>query len=473
MTSHKHDETILEKLQELCDILSETKGTNAKVEIMKKYTTVLEPIYKRVWRPNATSGVTPKSIIGFETSDRNIDNYNSDGLDLYTIMDKMIDRKTLGDESLTGHAAKRAIWNFIERHPDHKELCIKLFSLKLKLRLGTKTLAKVIPGLDFEKFTCLLADTYKYDADDHSIFDKQMESHLNLATHAYYSDKKDGVRLLAHHIPGKEEWEFMSRVGNKFVTLDELGEQLNHIMEDSKEFDIDSDIWLDGEFICFHPETGEEELSTTVSRIKKLAAHQIEDAAMYYVFDLLTNDQFKKTKKDDKMIFEDRLEKLQEFIGEGDDMVTVLDHTPYTTFDDLKNAIEVARIRDIEGLMLRMNHQYENKRSKNLLKIKFFQTEEFKIIDTEILDDYPFMNDKGGTDYVRALKNVFISYEGNTVRVGSGFSKKERIKFGKEDIIGKVITVRYQRESKSKTTENGKSLLLPTYHGFWGKKRDM
>ena len=53
----------------------------------------------------------------------------------------------------------------------------------------------------------------------------------------------------------------------------------------------------------------------------------------------------------------------------------------------------------------------------------------------------------GREDYVEMLSQVYIEHKGHRVKVGSGFSQEQRIKYTTEEIIGKTITVQYFEET--------------------------
>ena len=57
-------------------------------------------------------------------------------------------------------------------------------------------------------------------------------------------------------------------------------------------------------------------------------------------------------------------------------------------------------------------------------------------------------------------KQVYIEHKGHIVKVGSGFSQEQRIKYMSSDIIGKTITVQYFEETNN--DKGGISLRFPT-----------
>jgi DNA ligase-1 len=67
------------------------------------------------------------------------------------------------------------------------------------------------------------------------------------------------------------------------------------------------------------------------------------------------------------------------------------------------------------------------------------------------------------------LAQVWIEHKGHKVKVGSGFSQEERIKYTTESIIGKVITVQYFEETHN--DKGGISLRFPTVKVIHGDER--
>ena len=119
-----------------------------------------------------------------------------------------------------------------------------------------------------------------------------------------------------------------------------------------------------------------------------------------------------------------------------------------------------AQKKGYEGLMLRKDVGYQGKRTKNLLKVKSFHDDEYKVLDLDF-KDHRIIRD--GKEVVRPmLAQVFIEHKGFRVAVGSGFSQAERIKYyeNPKELIGKTITVQYFEETKNQ--EGGISLRFPT-----------
>ena len=129
---------------------------------------------------------------------------------------------------------------------------------------------------------------------------------------------------------------------------------------------------------------------------------------------------------------------------------------------------QMATDNNWEGFMLRKDVAYEGKRSKNLLKVKKFHDAEYKVIGYDVGPMAVVRNGKEKQETM--LSQVYIEHKGHRVKVGSGFSQEQRIKYTTEEIIGKTITVQYFEETKN--DKGGISLRFPTVKHIYGTVRD-
>ncbi|KAI8597215.1 hypothetical protein EDD21DRAFT_311113 [Dissophora ornata] len=178
------------------------------------------------------------------------------------------------------------------------------------------------------------------------------------------------------------------------------------------------------------------------------------EVAAYCVFDCLTDTEF--TERNGTRPFSERIKGASRALTqEGDNnsatgMIRVLKQIKVESFEQLEEMVAKGVQRGWEGVMLRKDVGYEGKRSRNLLKIKQFQDAEFTVQEAMLGSmRLPLRGEFEERDNV--LTNVVVLHRGNRVRVGSGFSAEDRIRFGKDPslIIGKTITVQYFGESKS------------------------
>lgn len=116
--------------------------------------------------------------------------------------------------------------------------------------------------------------------------------------------------------------------------------------------------------------------------------------------------------------------------------------------------LDYAEENDMEGVMVNLDTPYQCKRTKDLMKVKKFYT-----LDLEVVDAVEGDGRLKGT-----LGALVVDYKGNTVNVGSGFSDKQRKEFweNKDNIVGRVIEVKYKEITKNKDT-GLESLQFPVF----------
>ena len=128
---------------------------------------------------------------------------------------------------------------------------------------------------------------------------------------------------------------------------------------------------------------------------------------------------------------------------------------------DLKRMLGYYLESGYEGQMLRVSKSlYEGKRSKNLIKHKEFEDEEFQIVSIE----------EGKGNWAGAAKRVEIRLKDGTTQfsgVRGSFDMLKELLYNANDYIGTDVTVRYQNK-----TEDGK-LRFPVIVAFWKGKRDL
>lgn len=169
----------------------------------------------------------------------------------------------------------------------------------------------------------------------------------------------------------------------------------------------------------------------------------------YNVFDLLTFDEFEG--KVESRIFSERLDLL--YTLDHNVGVHVLQQERVTSQEILDDWIATAKKNGWEGCMLRKDVPYKRGRSKDLLKIKGMQDAEYEVVGVET---GKATYNEGGHKEFNVASALYIKHKDNIVKVGSGLSKEQRLRWfdHPEEIIGKTITVQYFEETQdSKTGE--------------------
>lgn len=148
--------------------------------------------------------------------------------------------------------------------------------------------------------------------------------------------------------------------------------------------------------------------------------------------------------------FSDRLRWLKT-LSENDN-VKVLKQERVMSQDDLNRWVAIAKENGWEGCMLRKDVPYKRGRSKDLLKIKGMQDAEYEVVGVET---GKATYNEGGHKEFDVVSALIIEHKGNEVRVGSGLSKEQRLRWFNhpEEIIGKTITVQYFEETQDSKTK--------------------
>jgi len=421
--------------------LNSTNSTNDKKDILSKYkdNDFIKKVLYYTYNPFYQYYVTP------ETLEKN---YNDDLKvakkfyhDLFQLLDDLRYRV------ITGHSAIQSVNDFCFENEEHKDLIYKIIGKDLEIRMGDSLINKVIPGL-IPTFDCALATD----------FDKVT---VDFAKEQWVASRKlDGVRCLAV-IDEKGKVSLWSRQGNEFDTLSKVISEIEKLGM--------KDMVLDGE-ICLTDDNGNEDFQGIMKQIRR-KDHTIENPK-YLVFDIIEGSSFRS--KSGNKSYTSRHAELNAYLYNAKEKgFNHLEIVTQSTIADEKHYIEMMENADQngwEGLILRKaDVGYEGKRSKNMLKCKSFKDAEYKVIDLEF---GPFRLIENGLEITKdVLSNVVIEHKGNKVSVGSGFTIDEREHFKKypNDILNKIITVKYFQETQN---QNGTlSLRFPTVKAIHGTKR--
>ena len=213
-----------------------------------------------------------------------------------------------------------------------------------------------------------------------------------------------------------------------------------------------------------------ENFSSIMKQIRR-KEHTISNAK-YLIFDIIDGSAFRN--KLGNKAYSSRYTELNAYLynakEKGFNHLEVVTQTSIANEEHYIELMNSADSQGWEGLILRnSNSVYEGKRSKSMLKCKSFHDAEYTVIDLEI---GPFRMIENGLEVTKeVLSNVVIEHKGNKVSVGSGFSIEEReyFKTHPNEILNKVITVKYFEETKNQS--GNYSLRFPTVKVIHGNKR--
>ena len=338
----------------------------------------------------------------------------------------------LSERLLTGHTALDYIIYFIEQNSEHTELLLKIFDKKLNARITSLTLNKAIGDKAVLPWKVALGENAtanileKINTDDYLI-----------------SRKLDGVRCITI-IKSKTDIRFYSRQNKEFFSCDVI----KNCITFTKPMILDGEITVDN---------GDDNFKGVMQMIRKKEPMR---NCLYNVFDVLTMEEFFSHSGTDPLS-----SRLKRNFKSCDKYIRLVEQYPFDSLDKMKDRVKA---EGWEGLILRKDTGYQGKRSKDILKVKEFFTDEYRVLSIES----GIIQEKVGANFkdTIALKNVVIDLGGGIVcSVGSGFSIEERKLYHKtpSKIVGKVIGVQYFEKS-----ESGK-LRFPTFLTLYGDRRDI
>lgn len=344
-------------------------------------------------------------------------------LNFETVMDYLLENNSGRDVDIAW------MQQFISRQLD-KEFYSQMITKKFRLGADAKLVNKCIPGLipTFDVMLGTSIEKVKLKGDE-KIFISQK---LNGTRCAFVGDR------------------CMTRQGKEYVGL-------QHIIEDLQEL-VGKNMFVDGELVYKNKEGLTD--SEAFQKGTGIAMSKDEDKSdlKLIVFDMFPLDEFWNGQS--KETYSERLlnyllplrNKITSNHFENVSVVPMF----YNGYDhsEIWNWLDYAEHNDMEGVIINLDTPYECKRSKNLIKVKKFYTYDLEVVDVEEGDG----RNKG------TLGALVVKYKDNTVNVGSGFTDEERKNFweNREDIIGRVIEVKYKEITTDKKT-GLESLQFPVF----------
>ena len=426
----------LKQIQEFVDAQNSTNSNTDKLNVLKAYAN--NPVIRKALE--YTYNTFKQYYVTSETCKKRSDLVAPENVysNLFSLLDD------LNDRNITGHSAIQAVNAFVGAYPESEELIFNVIDRNLKTRATASMINTAIPGL-IPTFDVALAKAY----------DEKTQKKVKWSDGWFVSRKLDGCRCVCI-IDGQGEPRFYSRVGNEFLTLDNLKPSI-------RQLGLINTV-LDGE-ICIVDANGNEDFTSIMKEIKR-KDYTIEKPH-YYIFDHLTIKEFESKVSTTK--FGQRIANIESIVPEGLTGVSVLDQ--FMCADDMfASLLEHSKNEGWEGLMLRKNTTYKGKRSDEVLKVKSFYDAEYIVVDVE--NDIQRVIVDGSEVSELMLKNIIIEHKGYRVQVGSGFNHEQRRHYfnNPSDIIGKQVTVQYFEETHNQN--GGTSLRFPTIKAIYETERD-
>ena len=318
---------------------------------------------------------------------------------------------------------------FLEGHKEYREFYEQMITKSFRLGADSKVVNSVIPGL-IPTWEVMLGTSIE---------------HCKLPENTWFSlsQKLNGNRCTYYN------GEFYTRQNKKYIGL-------NHIKADIEKIPNAKEYVFDGELIYKNNEglsdSSAFQKGTGIANNKSESKEELK----LVLFDVLPKEEFdNKTSKDTYKIRKKHLLDLKQYETENIEIVQMFYEG--TDQSEIWKWLDYCEQHDMEGCMLNLDTPYECKRTKSLMKIKKFYDFDLQIVGYE-----------EGTGRNKGRLGAFVvDYNGNKVKVGSGYSDEERVNFwnNRDKYIGRVITVKYKEISKDKKT-GLESLQFPVYCGI-------
>ena len=320
------------------------------------------------------------------------------------------------------------IQSFLDEHEEDREFYEQMITKSFRLGADSKVINSVIPGL-IPTWDLMLGTSIE---------------HCKLPENTWFSlsQKLNGNRCIYYN------GELYTRQNKKYIGL-------NHIKADIEKIPNAKEYVFDGELIYKNNEglsdSSAFQKGTGIANNKSESKEELK----LVLFDVLPKEEFdNKISKDTYKIRKQHLLCLKQYETENIEIVQMFYEG--TNQSEIWKWLDYCEQHDMEGCMLNLDTPYECKRTKSLMKIKKFYDFDLQIVGYE-----------EGTGRNKGRLGAFVvDYNGNQVKVGSGYSDEERVNFwnDRDKYIGRVITVKYKEISKDKKT-GLESLQFPVYCG--------
>jgi DNA ligase-1 len=305
----------------------------------------------------------------------------------------------------------------------------QMITKSLKLGCDCKTVNKAIPGL-----------ITTWDVQLGSGYDK-----LKLKKNEWFSlsRKLNGNRC--SHVDGR----LLSRQGKEFTGM-------QHILKDIGISGLDN-YFIDGELIRKNIDSVPDGENFRVGTGIINSDLETKEEIKLVIFDMFPKERLhSKTSLHTYKTRKNQLDSLRYTIKDLNLLNIEVVEMVYEGTDTSKidEWLQYSVDHDWEGLMLNKDTRYECKRTTNLIKIKRFYTMDLEVIDVQ----------EGDGRLSGTLGALVVKYKDNTVNVGSGYSDEQRAQIwnNHEDMIGKIIEVKYKEVTKDKKT-GLESLQFPVF----------
>lgn len=340
----------------------------------------------------------------------------------------------LSERKVTGNAAIEYLTKLLSSLvEDDAKVLEKIISKDLKCGVSISTANKVWNNL-IQEFPCMLCSQYE---------DKLVNK---IQYPAYAQLKMDGMRMNA--IVRNGTVEFRTRNGKE---LDLLGNLIDEflILADGKEVVFDGELLIRENGVV-----AERKIGNGILMKAQRGTLSTKEAGMVTatIWDVIPYFSFIQEKDTTPYI-----ERFASISGRSiPEKIFLVETTVVVSLEEAKIVFEEYLSQGQEGIILKdFRGIWENKRTKSQIKFKGELEVDLKIVGIQ--------SGTPGSKYEGLLGALVCESSDGIVNVsvGSGFTDDQRKELIKEDLLGKIVAVKYNSRIVSKSGEH--SLFLPVF----------
>ena len=412
------------KVKQICDQLQATNSRIEKENILKANANNenFKYILNFLLDTNITTGISEAKINKIVPSDES-------HISFIQLLEYVKENNTGTDNILS------EIHSFLNYQPfEMQNFYRSILTKSLKLGLDVKTVNKVYGDNFVFQFEVQLGTSIE-------------KCKIPENTYFYLSHKLNGSRALFY------KGDLYTRSGKKYTGVE-------HIINDLTQICLcltNLHFVFDGELIRKNIDNLSDSENFQIGCGIANSKAETKEELKLVIFDIITDRDFENGKS--KLTYSERIKQIKAIKN----VISKLNLKNLSVVDmfyegtdqtQIWKWLDYAEEHDLEGVIVNLDAPYECKRTKSLIKVKKFYTVDLKVIGYE----EGFGRLKGN------LGSLIVDFKGNSVNVGSGFDDETRKTLWnmRDELIGRVIEVKYKEVSKDKKT-GLESLQFPIY----------
>lgn len=364
--------------------------------------------------------------------------------------------KTKGATTIRGFSTPESIMNHLTEFNTGTD----------KIILSVQTYLKMLEEPYREFMSEVLTKSYKCGVTATSV-NKAIPKHIRQfkvqLAHPYekYADKISGEFTLTQKLDGHRtlaevdssgEVVFRTRKGHPINGMIELEEDFSKFFASAS----GKGIMIDGEIVASDKGIPIEDAFQETSKIIRKDGEKT--GLTFHVFDSIPLIDFWEDGKS-FAVYSERRNAMENYFKSSSykpEHIELVENL-YTGSDKevITDIMSEATDKGWEGIMLNLSDEpYSCKRTKGLLKVKKFYTDDLEVTGTF----------EGTGKYEGMLGGVYVDYKGNRVGVGSGFTDEQREYYwnNKKEIVGSIVEVTYFEETTNQKDDEI-SLRFPIF----------